>query len=388
LSWILLNADSVAFSGTEESAFLDVETHWAKKNIAYLVSKDIINGYADGTFKPNASIKRSEFVKLTMSALGHINLPGKEGKWYQGYLDKAVELDVLEDRSNETIYTFPTENITREEAAYVIYKTLVTEESKYDDTLKSQLISEIKDYESVQEKYENTVLGAYSKGIITGYEDHTFKPKGELTRGEATVMIERMINKEIRKSPENEKVLVFQKAPEFIFEEPVRFKTTEDKKEFIDVLNLLNEYYEGHRDSVYIKWGVNEEAGSISASIMPNVETYSSATLIDGMKMTKWSICMGNSRNGSELYKTPYSIDNWRNSDFVEYQEIFQRILGVFFEEDSKKVVQIYKKLLDAPPLLTEEKFKHITEYTYNNRKIIFKNTSGGLEMHITFITE
>ena len=56
---------------TAKSAFQDVpETHWAKDAIASASSKGWIKGYEDGTFRPDKTILRSEAVKVLNAVLG------------------------------------------------------------------------------------------------------------------------------------------------------------------------------------------------------------------------------------------------------------------------------------------------------------------------------
>src|SRR5665647_3691703 len=47
----------------------DISGHWAQVSIQLLVDKGIINGYEDGTFRPNNPITRAEFCKIITSAL-------------------------------------------------------------------------------------------------------------------------------------------------------------------------------------------------------------------------------------------------------------------------------------------------------------------------------
>ncbi|MNC38913.1 Cellulosome-anchoring protein precursor [compost metagenome] len=42
----------------------DVHTHWAQEAIAVLASNGIISGYPDGTFKPDREISRSEIIMI------------------------------------------------------------------------------------------------------------------------------------------------------------------------------------------------------------------------------------------------------------------------------------------------------------------------------------
>lgn len=52
------------------SPFKDVTTHWAQKEIRFGVSQGWLNGYPDGSFKPNQSITRAETVKVLNGVLG------------------------------------------------------------------------------------------------------------------------------------------------------------------------------------------------------------------------------------------------------------------------------------------------------------------------------
>lgn len=50
----------------------DTSNHWAKAHINKLIEKgDIVNGYPDGTFKPENQITRAEFVKMLVMASRH-----------------------------------------------------------------------------------------------------------------------------------------------------------------------------------------------------------------------------------------------------------------------------------------------------------------------------
>ena len=54
---------------TVESQFKDIEKHWAKDEIQAIIAMGIVNGYPDGTFRPNNKISRAEFSKMIVTAL-------------------------------------------------------------------------------------------------------------------------------------------------------------------------------------------------------------------------------------------------------------------------------------------------------------------------------
>lgn len=54
---------------TDENKFTDIENHWARQYINSASEKGWVNGYPDGTFKPNNYITRAEFVTLVNNVL-------------------------------------------------------------------------------------------------------------------------------------------------------------------------------------------------------------------------------------------------------------------------------------------------------------------------------
>lgn len=48
----------------------DIKGHWAEKQINDWVNKDLAKGYPGGTFKPDNSITRAEFITLVNRAFG------------------------------------------------------------------------------------------------------------------------------------------------------------------------------------------------------------------------------------------------------------------------------------------------------------------------------
>ena len=65
---------TVVSVGAANVAFTDISSHWAKSQINYLVSKDVLNGYKqnNGTyiFKPDGTVTRAEFIKMLDETFG------------------------------------------------------------------------------------------------------------------------------------------------------------------------------------------------------------------------------------------------------------------------------------------------------------------------------
>lgn len=93
------------FAGVErtgEKRFNDVQGHWAEKHILNAANIGWVQGYGDGTFKPNSYITRAEFVTVMNSVLGRKVSKGNilpdakqftdldEGKWYYEAMQEAI----------------------------------------------------------------------------------------------------------------------------------------------------------------------------------------------------------------------------------------------------------------------------------------------------------
>lgn len=54
----------------EVVSFTDTLNHWAKASIDLLISKGLLTGYEDGTFRPNAGLTRAEAIKVITTHMG------------------------------------------------------------------------------------------------------------------------------------------------------------------------------------------------------------------------------------------------------------------------------------------------------------------------------
>lgn len=177
--------------------FKDVKvSDWFIDTVSKLVGKGGIDGYPDGSFRPNNTITRAEFTKILVSSLGHDNLPKTSTHWASGYVSKAEEIKLIGKGELKNI----DKPITRNEMAKMTANALdYLGESHVSD--RNLFRSQIKDFDKISKEYQDYVLKSYSKGIITGYPDGTFKGNQGLTRAEASTVIIRVIEKDERKAP-------------------------------------------------------------------------------------------------------------------------------------------------------------------------------------------
>ncbi|MCU6707819.1 S-layer homology domain-containing protein [Paenibacillus sp. J5C_2022] len=124
------------FAAPENPQFLfkDTAGHWAIEQMNNAVEQGMIKGYSDGTFKPDRSVSRAEFLVMLYRT------------WNKGQADVSMK-------------TFA------------------------DDT-------------AIQDWARDAVYHAATAGWVSGYEDGTFRPNQQISRAEMAVVLARVLSLE------------------------------------------------------------------------------------------------------------------------------------------------------------------------------------------------
>jgi len=175
----------------------DIKSHWAELSVQKLMENGNIAGFPDNTFRPENRITRAEFTVMVIKALGIEIQPYKEMKfadngkipaWASSYIGIAVEKGIIMGDNKNNFR--PADLITREEMAVIIVRAL-----KYANPaiVLNNSDTGYTDKNSIASWAREAVTAAVQKGIVSGYEDNSFRPKNKATRAEAAVMILRLI---------------------------------------------------------------------------------------------------------------------------------------------------------------------------------------------------
>ena len=119
------NLSSVWAINRPES-FTDISTSWARDEINFLADQQIVQGYLDGTFRPQEPITRAEYIDLIVKAF---SLPGNgqptfsdlpAGFWALSYITRAHEEGWVVGFPDGTFR--PQEPVTRAQALVVLVR--------------------------------------------------------------------------------------------------------------------------------------------------------------------------------------------------------------------------------------------------------------------------
>lgn len=179
------------------TSFSDViATDWFYNNVTEMVDLGIVDGYPDGTFKPQGALTADAFIKMLIIGMGYEAKPSDSTYWADGYIQKAEELKIV-DKTFVADYRY---NLTREQAAKIIANTIYLKENRPVATYNEYIKNAIKDYHLITDKYKQDIIDVYSLGIMQGNNENKINPKSTITRAEATSVVLRMMNKDRRLS--------------------------------------------------------------------------------------------------------------------------------------------------------------------------------------------
>ena len=172
-----------------DAVFSDVPaTHWAYASVMELQKRGIVNGVQKGIFAPNAEVTRAQFMKMLAGVAGaQVGEPDKalpftdvaEGSWYTPYQTGVV------NGVSATSFA-PDAPISRQQICAMLQRLA----EKHGITLPEKTAEiTFKDQESIQDYAKAAVTAMQKAGLLSGYEDGTFRPANHATRAESAKIL-------------------------------------------------------------------------------------------------------------------------------------------------------------------------------------------------------
>jgi len=168
----------------------DYSNHWAEESIQEWFDNGQLSGYEDGSFKPDQTITRAEFMTMVnkafeFTAKNDIRFKDVEASdWYYQEVQKAVAEGYIIGYEDNTAR--PGNKISRQEAALIISR--IKELTESPSSAKT-----FNDYSTIASWSVGGVGAVAKEKIMIGYEDDTFRPDRFISRAEALVTIDRSL---------------------------------------------------------------------------------------------------------------------------------------------------------------------------------------------------
>lgn len=390
---LLLCLTSFVVAETNSVLFSDVSSHWSQAWVNALVEREITSGYPDGTFKPDNTVSVEEFITFTVKALQNIDsekyaiTPGDY--WSDGFVNVALNYHLIEIGEFDSMKR----PIKREEMASIIIKAYGMENVIANSSINTDVIDMLHDYTLISDYYKDSMLNAVREGFITGKSEINNKiiidPKGTATRGEAAVLLIKLLDAD-KRSP------VALERPSAIFEvdryngnilTPIELtyyaKKNSEGKYVTEIIDYYQHIRSMNNEQYHATWLSIGESIPIDFKADNKYERY-----YNGMfwyadrndvtfKFNERALSGGFMPFTFTFYKEDWFLvdyDTYFEYLMGEHGEEINYLLAYFFEDDAKEVLTKIEEGMTKSEI-------EIFETTWNGRDIRYKWSSSGFRM-------
>ncbi|WP_081949475.1 S-layer homology domain-containing protein [Paenibacillus durus] len=166
----------------------DIGGHWAAAAINKAVELGFAKGYADGTFRPNQTVNRAEFITLLMRAVKHTDTgkalgfkdAGKIPAWSQSFIAQALDAGIIAGYNDNTFR--PDQVITRAEMAAMIVRAGGVQ-------VNPKAVLSFADAKDAPKWAVPYIAAIKDAGLVNGIGQNRFAPNQRVTRAEAVTVI-------------------------------------------------------------------------------------------------------------------------------------------------------------------------------------------------------
>lgn len=203
----LVKGKIVKFNGTDQPGIEFEVTKFSTFSIILMnggQSSAYIQGYADGTFRPNQAVQRAEMAALLSrilpsgSDVAALNTSYRDmpvAEWAREAITKATAAGYM--RGNAAGDFMPGRSITRAEMAVIIERILKTQESSADVNADATAATTAVPNEAAdltQHWARESVQRVLAVGIMSVSQDGAFRPNDAVTRAEAVTLLNRLVH--------------------------------------------------------------------------------------------------------------------------------------------------------------------------------------------------
>ena len=179
-----------------ESKFSDVNAGaWYESAVGFVSDKGYMVGVSDTTFAPDADVTRAMFVtvlsrvveaKADATKSDFSDVP--DGAWFTGPVAWAAENGIVSGVGEGKFD--PNASISRQDACTILARSV----EKLSLGLTAGEGKTFSDESAIADYAKEPVSKVASWGLITGFEDGTFGPKGTTTRAQLAIIFQRLVN--------------------------------------------------------------------------------------------------------------------------------------------------------------------------------------------------
>jgi hypothetical protein len=170
-------------------SFTDIEPHWAKDFILPLAAQDLVRGYMDGSFQPEATVTRGQFAAWVSRAFNPVPKVGAvafkdvaDNHWAKNAIDQASRAQFLTADARGNLR--PDESMTRLQVVQALATGLGLPAADV------KALQTLRDRPAIPAQAQAQVASALVSKLVVNYPDRQqFTPDRPITRAEMSVML-------------------------------------------------------------------------------------------------------------------------------------------------------------------------------------------------------
>lgn len=190
-----------ALLSVTNAPFEDMENHWSSTEVTKLANLLLVRGVTSSEFEPDRSITRAEAIALVVRAIGLSEKPEAAGAfrdvtnnaWYAGAIGAAYRAKLIDGYGDGTIR--PDERVTREQLAVLIDRASAFASGTVPVDADAGALGRFEDGEAVSGWAKAAMSRAVEAGYIQGQSAVKIAGAASATRAEATVIVGRLLRK-------------------------------------------------------------------------------------------------------------------------------------------------------------------------------------------------
>jgi hypothetical protein len=172
------------------AGFTDIGTHWAREGIQELVDKNVVKGYGNYRFVPNGTLTRAEAAAIVARAYGLQKAAGKaafpdvpDSHWAYAEVNAAAAAGMVQGYPDGTFR--PNDPVTRAEMTVMAAIAAKVGGSKKGTRLFTDVLADHWASDYIQAFVNNK--------LVEGFKDGTFRPGAQATRAEISMLLARLL---------------------------------------------------------------------------------------------------------------------------------------------------------------------------------------------------
>lgn len=181
--------------------FADLGKHWVKDDAQYLASKFIMQGRNADTFAPQAEITRAEMAAIISrmldlgvkgSNLTYTDASDMQGSWYENDIIRVHEAGLMNGYADGSFK--PEQTITRQELAVLIARVMSKIQPDWMTGADTAQLHIFTDSQKIAPWSVKEIATAVNNRLLQGDNQQRFNPAALATRAEAAAIVKRMLD--------------------------------------------------------------------------------------------------------------------------------------------------------------------------------------------------